>query len=227
MHIVYFYLTLPGASERALLPCGMGTTQTCSLMKGLSLLIQYLPLSINLRSFQAEPFIRSLRPENGLIRFAGCGGDHDCLDKMAMLSSFLSLPSPFFQDGIWYLGRELRGVAGTTPGEGSGPCSAGHLCFLGSLSEQTAPCWWLVWWIFRCHLPLKLTVDLSHLGQVSVFPGGLNLSSVPFLKILFKYSWFTGFPAGSVGKESACKVGDLGLIPGSERSSGGGHGNPL
>ena len=32
---------------------------------------------------------------------------------------------------------------------------------------------------------------------------------------------------GSDGKESACKVGDLGLIPGSGRSPGGGHGNPL
>ena len=32
---------------------------------------------------------------------------------------------------------------------------------------------------------------------------------------------------GSDGKESACNAGDLGSIPGSERSSGGGHGNPL
>ena len=29
------------------------------------------------------------------------------------------------------------------------------------------------------------------------------------------------------GKESACSVGDLGLIPGLGRSPGGGHGNPL
>ena len=35
---------------------------------------------------------------------------------------------------------------------------------------------------------------------------------------------FLGFPGGSVGKESACNVGDLGSIPGLERSSGGGHG---
>ena len=35
---------------------------------------------------------------------------------------------------------------------------------------------------------------------------------------------------GSVGKECACNAGDteaIGLIPGSGRSSGGGHGNPL
>ena len=31
----------------------------------------------------------------------------------------------------------------------------------------------------------------------------------------------------SVGKESGCNAGDLGSIPGSERSPGGGNGNPL
>ena len=36
-----------------------------------------------------------------------------------------------------------------------------------------------------------------------------------------------GFPRNSVRKESACNAGDLGSIPGSGRSSGGGHGNPL
>ena len=30
------------------------------------------------------------------------------------------------------------------------------------------------------------------------------------------------FPGGSDGKESACNAGDLGLIPGSERSPGEG-----
>ena len=35
------------------------------------------------------------------------------------------------------------------------------------------------------------------------------------------------FPCSSVGKESACSAGDLGLIPGSGRSSGEGNGNPL
>ena len=36
-----------------------------------------------------------------------------------------------------------------------------------------------------------------------------------------------GFPGGSDGKESACNVGDLGLIPGSGRSPGEGYGKPL
>ena len=36
-----------------------------------------------------------------------------------------------------------------------------------------------------------------------------------------------GFPHSTVGKESACNVGDLGSIPGSGRSPGEGNGNPL
>ena len=35
-----------------------------------------------------------------------------------------------------------------------------------------------------------------------------------------------GFPDSSVCKESACNAGDLGLIPGLERSPGEGKGNP-
>ena len=35
------------------------------------------------------------------------------------------------------------------------------------------------------------------------------------------------FPGGSDGKESACNVGDPGLIPGSARSPGEGNGYPL
>ena len=37
----------------------------------------------------------------------------------------------------------------------------------------------------------------------------------------------SGFPGGSDGKESACNAGDVCSIPGSGRSPGGGHGNPL
>ena len=36
-----------------------------------------------------------------------------------------------------------------------------------------------------------------------------------------------GFPGGSDGKESACNVGDLGLIPGLGRSPGEGNDYPL
>ena len=44
-----------------------------------------------------------------------------------------------------------------------------------------------------------------------------------WLNISFKVS----FPGGSNGKEFACSVGEMGLIPGSGRSPGGGHGHPL
>jgi len=36
-----------------------------------------------------------------------------------------------------------------------------------------------------------------------------------------------GFPGGSAGKESACNVGDLGLIPGLGRSPGAANSYPL
>ena len=56
------------------------------------------------------------------------------------------------------------------------------------------------------------------------------------LTVLSNYSIERGFPCGSllvshvaqqVGKESACNVGDLGLIPGLGRSPGEENGNPL
>ena len=43
----------------------------------------------------------------------------------------------------------------------------------------------------------------------------------------FPYMVHVGLPNGSDSKESTCNAGDLGSIPGLERSPGGGHGNPL
>ena len=48
---------------------------------------------------------------------------------------------------------------------------------------------------------------------------------VPPLSI-FLIFW-RSFPGGSDGIASACNAGDLGSIPGLERSSGEGNGNPL
>ena len=52
--------------------------------------------------------------------------------------------------------------------------------------------------------------------------------------ISFRIDWFDlsyyrwlGFPCGLAGKESACNVGHLGLIPGLQRSPGEGKGYPL
>ena len=44
-----------------------------------------------------------------------------------------------------------------------------------------------------------------------------------WLKLIFEF----GFPGGLDGKVSACNAGDLGSIPGLERSPGEGNGNPL
>ena len=48
-----------------------------------------------------------------------------------------------------------------------------------------------------------------------------------FKEINWDYYSQMGFPDSSVGKESACNAGDLGSIPGSERSPGEGKGYPL
>ena len=60
----------------------------------------------------------------------------------------------------------------------------------------------------------------------------LNLFPSSNILVSFGLALHTGslahvFAGGSDGKESACGVGDLGLIPGLGRSPGGGHGNPL
>ena len=44
------------------------------------------------------------------------------------------------------------------------------------------------------------------------------------LLYFYNYTVMRGFPGGSNGKESACNVGELGLIPGLGRCPGGGHG---
>ena len=44
---------------------------------------------------------------------------------------------------------------------------------------------------------------------------------------LWVYNNVQGFPGSSDGNESACNAGDLGLIPVSGRSPGGGNGSPL
>ena len=45
--------------------------------------------------------------------------------------------------------------------------------------------------------------------------------------LLTKCALKLGFPGGADGKESACHVGDPGLIPGWERSPGEGNSYPL
>ena len=54
---------------------------------------------------------------------------------------------------------------------------------------------------------------------------GLERSPGEEIGYSLQYSWVS--LVGSDGKESACSVGDLGLIPALGRSPGGRHGKPL
>ena len=59
--------------------------------------------------------------------------------------------------------------------------------------------------------------------------GGMCLSlSYPFWRAVSSFSWWVGAtPRWGSGRESACNAGDLGSIPRSGRTPGGGNGNPL
>ena len=73
-------------------------------------------------------------------------------------------------------------------------------------SMKSGAFWWLSWW--RIHLPCRKPWCDSWVGKIRCRRDRL-LTPV-----------FLGFPGGSVGKESACNVGDLGLFPGLGRSPG-------
>ena len=76
----------------------------------------------------------------------------------------------------------------------------------------------------------------NDLGSSSEFLIPVKLGSTNLFRAIFsglssqfkdrKLHTRQGFPDGSEGKESASNVGDLGSIPGLERSPGEGHGNP-
>ena len=69
--------------------------------------------------------------------------------------------------------------------------------------------------------------DNHHYISMHKLLGFLN-SHVKLFKKLFYWSIvLLGFPGSSTGKEYICNSGDLGLIPGSERSPGEGIGYPL
>ena len=76
----------------------------------------------------------------------------------------------------------------------------------------------------------KNVVDLVNFILITCFYNGLYFCSIVYFFVcvfLMSLLNLLGFPDGSDGKESACSVGDLGLIPELGRSPGGGHGNSL
>ena len=83
--------------------------------------------------------------------------------------------------------------------------------------------------ISRCKLLyiewINNTVLLGNIGNYIQYPV-INHHGKEYEKE-YVYICITDFPDGSDGKASAYNVGDLGLNPGSGRSSGEGNGNPL
>ena len=55
----------------------------------------------------------------------------------------------------------------------------------------------------------------------------LTIRLIIFAKNLWNTAIIKGLPGGSKGKESVRNEGDVGSIPGSGRSPGGGHSNSL
>ena len=65
-------------------------------------------------------------------------------------------------------------------------------------------------------------LSTGNAGDPGLIPG-----KIPWRRNRLPTLVFLGFPGGSDGKESACNAGDLGLVPGLERSPGEGHDNPF
>ena len=112
----------------------------------------------------------------------------------------------------------------------SGWCLCGHTyahpCINTYLCTHTH-------WFFMESFFLKLTLFLNWNCVVVADPSDFYLT-IHCTKITHygllstsEETYQGSFPAGSHGKEFACNAGDLGLIPGSGRCPGGGHGNPL
>ena len=79
-------------------------------------------------------------------------------------------------------------------------------------------------------------IKLFYLSNLLQMPNDHRMVDVEFLdnfscsckRISFSdpLTSYQGFPGGSAGKESACSVGDLGLIPGLGRAHGEGNSYP-
>ena len=91
---------------------------------------------------------------------------------------------------------------------------------------------WANWHTHQCHDSPEtwhsITWHAMTKGQ-SIGSGPTHGNLHPFLQTSWTnpHRYIHGFPDSSVGKESACNAGDLGLIPGLGRSPGEGKGYPL
>ena len=75
---------------------------------------------------------------------------------------------------------------------------------------------------------LKDAIAAGRFGEMSItLTDNLEVTERINIPVGLHTPVFLDFPCGSAAKESAHNVGDLGLIPGLGRSTGGGNGNPL
>ena len=68
---------------------------------------------------------------------------------------------------------------------------------------------------------------VKNLPEMQETPVDSWVRKIPWRRDRLPTPGFLGFPCGSTDKESTCNVGDLGLIPGLERSPGKGKGYSL
>ena len=82
------------------------------------------------------------------------------------------------------------------------------------------------YWISSSNRLVQSYVSFLFHTCLSVMLKNLGSKNIPTVTRFYVfYSW--GFPGGSVGKESTCNAGDLGLISGSERYLEEWNGNSL
>ena len=104
---------------------------------------------------------------------------------------------------------------------------AQHIKFSTLFSASLELCiTWMIWWInVWSESAIDWLLCLLQIQMLKPNPSGSILGEGTFARWL-------GHEGGAVmatayGKEFACNVEDLGLVPGSGRSPGGGHDNPL
>ena len=92
--------------------------------------------------------------------------------------------------------------------------------------------WYFIAWLYHNLFNSVLWVYIHFISKLLLLKNPSAMQETRVRKIHWRRNRlptpvFLGFSCGSAGKESACNVGDLGLIPGLGRSPGEGKGYPL
>ena len=92
-----------------------------------------------------------------------------------------------------------------------------------------SPVSWFIFWLVVCQLlrgGIKISGPEPYIVKSSVIVKSHKVGTMSQTSF-DPHHGNDGFPGGSDGKASACNLGDLGSIPGLERSPGEGNGNLL